>query len=194
MINVKRLSSFVLTAEHCIYQHLDLPDQLYTSILVTPLLPRLFGVIMPLRNLYVRGLVGCFELITLRGLNDPEGNVFDKAFNTHSVVMQEWNDWMQWEGGAKAPLLDQKHSFRSTISSQEYWCSDVENVGRDTISTSLTAENEFLFQDAPFVQEETTRASHSLQFGPGSEAFPTTFEAPREGSFRGYSSLPQAEE
>jgi len=141
---------------------------------------------MPLKNLYLRDADGCLELITPRGFNNAENNVFDKAFNVEGAVdMEEWNDWMRWEGGVAEidPVMERKHSSGS-VCSQDNWASDVESAG---FSNTYLAENSFSFEDAPFELEETTKTAPGIQIG---------FEAPQDvrRSFRGYSSLTAEEE
>lgn len=148
---------------------------------------------MPIRNLYLRGSNGSLEQLTPRGLADPDSNVFDKAFSTDPtndpVDMEDWNDWMKWESGIDAPILDRKHSNESTASSQGNWFSDIESSGKDAASGPLTADNDFSFEDAPFEFDDTMTSPH---MGPGNEA--PIFEADRERTYRRYSTLTPAEE
>jgi len=149
---------------------------------------------MPFRNMYLRDLDGCLELITPSGLPNPESNIFDKAFDADSVGFEDWNDWMRWEGGIEAPTLDRKQSSRSTVSSKDNYYSDNEGAETDEIYASLMAENEFSFEDAPFELEETMQHPQSLAARIENGAALTQSEVPRERLYRGYSSLTQAEE
>lgn len=148
---------------------------------------------MPSRNLYLRASNGELELITPRGLVNPENNVFDKAFNAE-MDMEEWDDWMKWEGGAAELQFPEsrRESLTSNISSPETWSTDHESSGRDPISASYSTVNEFPFEDAPFELDEAPLASSGL---PGT-LFPAKLQPQQDlrRSFRGFSSLTEAEE
>jgi hypothetical protein len=137
---------------------------------------------MPSR-FYLRGSDEGLDFMTLRGSINPENNVFDRAFKTDPVAMEEWDDRMRWEGELEAPAFDRKNSSESIVFSQEDWPTDFESAELDTVSAPFMAENEISFEDAPFELE-----------GPGSEALPMDSEVRRGVSDRGYSSLTQAEE
>jgi hypothetical protein len=148
---------------------------------------------MSARNLYLRASNGELELITPRGLVNPENNVFDKAFNAE-MDMEEWDDWMKWEGGAAEIQFPEsrRESLISNISSPETWSTDRESAGREAISASYSTANEFPFEDAPFELEEAPLASSGL---PGT-LFPSKLQPQQDlrRSFRGFSSLTEAEE
>jgi hypothetical protein len=152
-------------------------------------------VIMPFRNLYMRAPNGELELITPRGLAIPENNVFDKAFNT-GVDMEEWNDWMKWEVAEPDFPDNHRESLASNISSPETWSTDHESAGKDEISCSYFKSNEFPFEDAPFEIDETPIQSSGLPLGPPGTLFPAVLQPQSDlrRSFRGFSSLTEAEE
>jgi hypothetical protein len=149
------------------------------------------------RNLYLRAANGDVELITPRGLVNPENNVFDKAFNAE-IDMEEWDDWMKWEGNAAE--LDfpesRRESLASNISSPETWSTGHGSAGRDPISASYSSANEFPFEDAPFELDEAPLSSTCLPLGSTGTLFPTALQPQQDlrRSFRGFSSLTEAEE
>lgn len=152
---------------------------------------------MPPRNLYLRASNGELELITPRGLANPENNVFDKAFNAE-IDMEEWDDWMKWEGTAAELQFPEgrRESLASNISSPETWSTDHESAGRDQISAPYSTANEFPFEDAPFELDESPLSSAGLPLGSTATLFPATLQPQQDGrrSFRGFSSLTEAEE
>ena len=138
---------------------------------------------------------GELELITPRGLAIPENNVFDKAFDT-GVDMEEWNDWMKWEVAEPDFPDNHRESLASNISSPETWSTDHESAGKDEISCSYFKSNEFPFEDAPFEIDETPIQSSGLPLGPPGTLFPAVLQPQPDlrRSFRGFSSLTEAEE
>jgi hypothetical protein len=148
---------------------------------------------MPSRNLYVRASL---DLVTPQLLCNADGNIFDKAFN-QEMDMEEWNDWMRWEGGAELefPGIDRRESSASNISSPETWSTDVECLGRHAISTSYSAANEFPMEDAPFEFDDNPLSTTCVP-GPTSTLFPTKAQVTQnvQRPFRGYTSLTAAEE
>jgi hypothetical protein len=149
--------------------------------------------VMPSRNLYVRASL---DLVTPRPLGNADGNVFDKAFN-QEMDLEEWNDWMRWEGGAELefPGMDRRESSTSNISSPETWFTDVECLGRDAISTTYSTANEFPMEDAPFEFDDNPLSTTFIP-SPTSTLFPTKAQATQnvQRPFRGYTSLTAAEE
>jgi Helix-loop-helix DNA-binding domain len=150
---------------------------------------------MPSRNLYLRAPNGELELITPRGLANPENNVFDKAFNS-GIDMEEWDDWMRWE----APELEipdgRRESLTSNISSPEAWSTDHDSAGKDQIPCSYSTANEYPFEDAPFEIDEALPQSSSLPLAPPATLFLANLQPQQDlrRSFRGFSSLTEAEE
>jgi len=137
------------------------------------------------------------DLITPRDSNNPESNFFNKAFNT-DIDMEEWYDWMQWEGGAPGldPIvLQRKDSIASTLSSSENWSIHVESAGRDAISASILNNSELPFDDAPFEFDEAPRSNHGLQHESSDAFFPMATQTQQDArrAFRGFSSLTAAE-
>jgi hypothetical protein len=152
---------------------------------------------MLFRNMYIQATDGTMDLITPRGYNNPESNVFDKAFNT-DIDMEEWDDWMRWEGGAPGldPIvLQRKDSIANTVSSPENWSTDVESAGRDAISASILNNSELPFDDPPFEFDEAPRSNHGLQLESSDAFFPMATQTPQDTrrAFRGFSSLTAAE-
>jgi hypothetical protein len=152
---------------------------------------------MPFRHLYGGGADESVNLVTPRANNYVENNVFDKAFND-GMDMEEWNDWMKWEGApdASIPVIHRRQSIAISISSPETWSMDQESADMECISTSYTSESGFPFTDAPYDFVETqdikparpgpiTRASSAAHYQPQQDV---------RGSTRGYSSLTEAEE
>jgi hypothetical protein len=150
---------------------------------------------MPSRNLYLRAPNGELELITPRGLVNPENNVFDKAFNA-GMDMEEWDDWMKWEAAELEFPESRRESLASNISSPETWSTDHESGGKDAISCSYSASNDFPFEDAPFEIDETPLQSSGLPLGLPGTLFPAVLQPQPDlrRSFRGFSSLTEAEE
>lgn len=153
---------------------------------------------MPFRHLYIGTGDDGVNLITPRAYINPENNVFDKAFND-GMDMEEWDDWMKWEGNTTdiiVPAIERRESVASSISSPETWSMDQESVEMGRISTSYHPENGLPFIDAPFDFVESqdlkptrpgpiTRASSAALFQPQQDT---------RRSIRGYSSLTEAEE
>jgi Helix-loop-helix DNA-binding domain len=150
---------------------------------------------MPSRNLYLRAPNGELELITPPGLLNPENNVFDKAFNA-GTNMEEWDDWMKWEAAELEFPENRRESLASNISSPEAWSTDHESSGKEAISCAYSTSTEFPFEDAPFEIDETPLQSSSLPLGVPGTLFPENFQPQRDlrRSFRGFSSLTEAEE
>jgi hypothetical protein len=152
---------------------------------------------MPSRNLYLRASNEDLELITPRGQANPENNVFDKAFNTE-FNMEEWDDWMECEGIAAELEFPEsrRESLASNISSPETWSTGQESAGRAQISASYSAVHGFHFEDAPFELDELLMPSAGLQLSTTDVLFPTTLQPQQDlrRSFRGFSSLTEAEE
>jgi len=150
---------------------------------------------MSSRNLYLRAPNGELELITPRGLGNPENNVFDKAFNAE-IDMEEWDDWMRWEASELEIPESRRESLASNISSPETWSTDHESAGREQISCSYSTSNEFPFEDAPFEIDETPLQSSGLPVGLPGTLFPASLQPQQDlrRSFRGFSSLTEAEE
>jgi hypothetical protein len=143
--------------------------------------------------MYLRSLDDNSGLITTMGLNNPESNVFNKSFD-----MEEWDDWMQWEGGVidfETPTVDRKESRSSSISLPEFWPADIESAGKDAASASLFPGNEFRFGNVPFELDGTSQSYRGLPLG-ATTVFSTKMQIPQEVRrfFRGFSSLTQAEE
>lgn len=150
---------------------------------------------MTARNLYLRAPNGELELITPRGPVNPESNVFDKAFNA-GMEMEEWDDWMKWEAAELAFPESRRESLASDISSPENWSTDYESGGKDAISCSYSTANEFPFEDAPFELDEAPLSSETLPLGFTGTLCPVRQQPQRDlrRSFRGFSSLTEAEE
>jgi len=134
-------------------------------------------------------------LITPRGLGNPENNVFDKAFNAE-IDMEEWDDWMRWEASELEIPESRRERIASNTSSPETWSTDHESAGREQISYSYSASNEFPFEDAPFEIDETPLQSSSLPLSLPGTLFPASLQPHQDlrRSFRGFSSLTEAEE
>lgn len=152
---------------------------------------------MPFRQLYVEneGL----SLITPRAYINAESNVFDKAFND-GMDMEEWDDWMKWEGNANEVILPvqlhRKESVASTISSPETWAMGQDSTDVELISTSYTTENGFPFNDASFDFASTQNIKPS-RAGPVTRASSSALFSPQQDvrrTIRGFSSLTEAEE
>jgi hypothetical protein len=133
-----------------------------------------------------------------RGPTNPENNVFDKAFNAE-IDIEEWDDWMKWEGTATE--LDfpetRRESLTSNISSPETWSVDHEEAEQDQISLSYTTANEFPFEDAPLEFDESTLSLTVLPLGPTSTLFSSKILPQQQDlrrSFRGFSTHTEAEE
>lgn len=150
---------------------------------------------MPSRNLYLRAPNGELELITPRCFVSPENNVFDKAFNTE-IDMEEWDDWMKWEASELEFPESRRESLASNISSPETWSTDHESTGKDQISCTYTTVNEFPVEDAPFEIDETPLQSIGLPLGLPGTLFLASLQPQQDlrRSFRGFSSLTEAEE
>jgi hypothetical protein len=150
---------------------------------------------MPSRNLYLRAPNGELELITPRSFVSPENNVFDKAFNTE-IDMEEWDDWMKWEASELEFPESRRESLASNISSPETWSTDHESTGKDQFSCTYTTVNEFPVEDALFEIDETPLQSIGLPLGLPGTLFPASLQPQQDlrRSFRGFSSLTEAEE
>ncbi|KAH7346502.1 hypothetical protein BKA65DRAFT_502605 [Rhexocercosporidium sp. MPI-PUGE-AT-0058] len=159
---------------------------------------------MPSRNLSFRQTNSSGIQITPRGLVNPDTNVFDKAFN-EGLGIEEWDDWMRWEGATTEVLptpVENCENLESSISSPETWAMGLETTGVD-MSTKYAVATEFPFTDAPFEFEDTPPTSASSMIGPNVPSYyPTTTSYPALGqvqqelrrSYRGFSSLTEAEE
>jgi hypothetical protein len=105
---------------------------------------------------------------------------------------------MRWEGGAELefPGPDRRENSASNISSPETWSTDVECLGRDTISPSYSTANEFPMEDAPFEFDDSPLSTTCIPLGPASTLFSTKAQATQnvQRPFRGYTSLTAAEE
>ena len=97
-------------------------------------------------------------LVTPRAFNDSENNVFDKAFN-NVIDMEEWADWVKWEGNNTDmifPTMDRRESAASSISSPETWTMSLESCNQeDLLSTSFTQDTTINMDDAPFEFEDS---------------------------------------
>lgn len=152
---------------------------------------------MPFRHLYM-GVEGeSANLITPRAYINPENNVFEKAFND-GMDMEEWDDWMKWEGNTTdiiVPAIERQESIASSISSPETWSVDQESTEMGRIPTSYTAGNSFPFSDAPFdfVEPQDLKPTRP---GPITRASSAALFQPQDTrrSIRGFSSLTEAEE
>jgi len=101
---------------------------------------------MPSRNLSFSASNDTSDLVTPRGFNNPEVNIFDKAFKIGGVV-DSWDDWIQWEAGAMDldfPCQDRQQSIASDASSVDRWA----------------AGNDCAFEDAPFELDELSQSPH----------------------------------
>jgi hypothetical protein len=90
-------------------------------------------------------------MITPRPLNDPENNVFDKAFNTE-MDMESWQDWMRWDGGAEIafPIANCRGGLAGNSSSPETYSTDAETASKDDMSVIFSQSQPSTFDDAPF--------------------------------------------
>jgi hypothetical protein len=148
--------------------------------------------------MFSRNLYAGLDLPTLCGPINPIGNVFDTAFN-ETMDIEEWNDWMKWEGSAELEFLGAgfKQSFASNVSSLDTWSTNVETAGRNTTLSALhCTANEFALEDAPFEIDESTLSSNSLPAFPLNTLFSPEAQAPqtRQRFFHGFSTLTAAEE
>lgn len=147
---------------------------------------------MPSRNFSFQSSDSGF-IVTPRGGVNSSTDIFDKAFN--EVGLEEWDEWMRWEGAATELLpasIERRGSTASTISSpEEPWFGSSEASAIDPMSISYSNANNLSFQDAPFELDETATSVSSVSNYGGSA--PYTQQELR-GSYRGLSSLTAAEE
>ncbi|KAL2069630.1 hypothetical protein VTL71DRAFT_14309 [Oculimacula yallundae] len=158
---------------------------------------------MPSRNLSFRQSDNSGIIITPRDLDNPNNNVFDKAFNG-GLELENWDDWMRWEGATTDLLpspIEKIENIDSSVSSPDTWAMGLETSGIDMISTSYTAATEFPFIDAPFEFEDTPTSTSSVAQQDMPSLYPTTSPYPAQNqqqdlrrSYRGFSSLTEAEE
>lgn len=144
---------------------------------------------MPFRNMSDTSL-----LVTPRAFNDTENNVFDKAFN-NVIDMEEWADWVKWEGNNTDmifPMMDRRESVASSISSPETWSMSMESCNQEKLlSTSYTQDTTINMDDAPFEFEDTNPGNDMIF---SRTAMTTRSQQEPRRSVRGFSSLTEAEE
>jgi hypothetical protein len=148
--------------------------------------------------MFSRNLYASLDLTTPRGPINPVGNVFDTAFN-ETMDMEEWNEWMKWEGGAELEFLGAgcKQSFEINVSSLDTWSTNVETAGRNTTLPALySTANEFPLEDAPFKIDESTLSSNGLPTFLLDMLSSPIAQGPQtcQRSFHGVSTLTAAEE
>jgi hypothetical protein len=82
---------------------------------------------------------------------NPEKNVFDKAFNER-MDMDEWEDWMKWEGSTAevvVPILQRPVSDAGSISFPESWTMDQESSKMESTSNPSLQEHGISFGGTP---------------------------------------------
>jgi hypothetical protein len=126
---------------------------------------------MPSRNLSFSASKDTSDLITPRGFNNPEVNIFDKAFKVGGVV-DSWDDWIHWEAGAMDldfPCQDRRESIASDACSVDTWVADA--AAGDSMSSSYSSHNDSTFDDAPFELDDLSQFLH----GSAGTPLPTNF-------------------
>lgn len=159
---------------------------------------------MPSRNLSFRQTDNSGIIITPRGLVNPNTNVFDKAFN-EGLGLEEWDDWMRWEGATTEllPVSNQsRENLESSVSTPDTWAMGLETSSVDMRTKSYASATEFPFTDAPFEFEDTPTSASSIpsenaaSFHHPTSSYLTQGQVQQDvrRSYRGFSSLTEAEE
>jgi len=152
---------------------------------------------MPSRNLHLRASGATLEeLITQECIADPicvipSDDIFGKA---HDIDIEEWDDWMRWEGPAdlESPLSDLKMSSASSTSTPEQWSNNF-----DAADVTFDVDD-CLLDDAPFELDEplspllSSQTPHKIEINSPAIRSKTPLNLRR--SFRAFSSLTVAEE
>jgi hypothetical protein len=118
----------------------------------------------------------------------PSRNIFDKT--SSKGYMEEWEDWMRWEGNTTTILNteDCRASVASSsVSSPDSWSAQF------GLSPSYTDDAHFSFEDAPFEIDDTTN-TNMFEISNTSSLLPVVLSQGVRRPFHGFSTLTEAEE